>query len=120
MQPPSQPFSYLTGQPLDLAIRPCLVRDVRILRDEFRLEGLSFEDAHKKARGIVLDLRKEFGEPLPVGDRDLFVEKIKALPSRQSGPQQDQRHWIDDGTPLDRADERRRENESSDWGTRNV
>ena len=110
MQPPSKPYSLITGLAIEPAPFPCLIRDVRILRDEFKAQGMKHEEAHEKA------LQK----PKTVGDGRELMEALGRANIRHSGPQPDQRHWIDDNTPLDKTDDARRERESFNWGSSNV
>lgn len=120
MQPPSRPYSLITGLAIEPEPFPCLIRDVRILRDEFKLQGMKHEDAHQKAYEIIARKRYELQKPKTVGDgRELF-EALGRANIRQSGQQPDQRHFIDDNSPLDKTDDARRERESFNWGSSNV
>lgn len=120
MQPPSRPYSMLTGLAIELPPFPCLIRDVRILRDEFKAQGMKHEEAHEKALQIVSKRRHELQKPKTVGDGRELMEALGLANIRHSGPQPDQRHWIDENTPLDKTDDARRERESFNWGNSNV
>jgi hypothetical protein len=120
MQPPSRPYSLITGLAIEPEPFPCLIRDVRILREEFKAQGMKHEEAHEKALQIISKRRHDLQKPKTVGDGRELMEALGRANIRQSGPQADLRHFIDDNSPLDKTDDARRECESFNWGNSNV
>jgi len=110
MRPPSKPYSMITGHEI-VSVKPCLIRDVRLLREKLQFEdGMPYEDAYRTALERIKMQREEWDRQNPPMTHEEFHENLSYLIA--NGYTNEQRHWIDTNEPLDRTDDERRLQES--------
>lgn len=109
MRPPSKPYSMITGKEI-VSVKPCMVRDVRLMREQLMAEGMSYDEAYLEAYRCIKMQREEWDRQNPPMSAEEFHENLSYLIA--NGYTNEQRHWIDTNEPLDRTDDERRLQES--------